>query len=215
TILINLLQWQLRTSVLGAGDKTLQFAPISFDVSFQEIFTTFAQGGTLVMITDEDRLNSTQLLRKIIAEQINRVILPFVALQYLAEAVERTGEVPRSLKEVFTSGEQLKITPAVASLFKQLPECRFCNQYGPSETHVVSELELCGNPASWPPLPSIGHAIDRVELLVLDAAMQRLEPGEEGELYLGGAGLATGYYGREDLTQERFVPDPFKPGGRL
>src|SRR5690606_6402358 len=63
--LVNLIQWQLRTSVCGPGDRTLQFAPISFDVSFQEIFTTFAQGGTLVLITDEDRLNSTQLLRKI------------------------------------------------------------------------------------------------------------------------------------------------------
>ncbi|MFT3886246.1 MAG: AMP-binding protein [Flavobacteriales bacterium] len=68
--LANLLQWQLRTSILGADARTLQFAPISFDVSFQELFTTFAQGGTLVLITDEDRLNSTQLLRKIIAERI-------------------------------------------------------------------------------------------------------------------------------------------------
>jgi non-ribosomal peptide synthetase component F len=53
--LLNLIQWQLRTSVLKEGDRTLQFAPISFDVSFQELFTTFAQGGTLVLITDEDR----------------------------------------------------------------------------------------------------------------------------------------------------------------
>src|SRR5690606_8511792 len=169
----------------------LLFARITFAVRSQEIFTTFPQRGPLVMITHEHRLNSTQLLRKITAEQINRVILPFVPLQYLAEAVERTGEVPVSLKEVFTSGEQLKITPAVANLFKHLPECRFCNQYGPSETHVVSELELRGNPASWPPLPSISHAIGRVELIALDAAMQRMEPGDEGELYLGGAGLAT------------------------
>lgn len=213
--LINLIQWQLRTSVLGHGDKTLQFAPISFDVSFQELFTTFGQGGTLVMITDEDRLNSTQLLRKIIAEKINRVIVPFVALQYLAEAVQRTGEVPVSLKEVFTSGEQLKITPAVINLFQHLPGCRFCNQYGPTESHVVSELELKGDPTTWPSLPTIGHAIDNVKLLVLDEEMQPVEQGVEGELYLGGPCLATGYFGREDLTSERFIPDPFTPGGRL
>ena len=76
--LANLIQWQLRTSVCGPGDRTLQFAPISFDVSFQEIFTTFAQGGTLVLITDEDRLNSTQLLRKIIAQKINRGFMLFL-----------------------------------------------------------------------------------------------------------------------------------------
>ncbi|MBK7269280.1 MAG: amino acid adenylation domain-containing protein [Flavobacteriales bacterium] len=213
--LLNLIQWQLRTSVLKEGDRTLQFAPISFDVSFQELFTTFAQGGTLVLITDEDRLNSTQLLRKIIAQKINRIIVPFVALQYLAEAVERTGEVPSSLKEVFTSGEQLKITPAVANLFKQLPGCRFCNQYGPTEGHVVSELELKGDPSSWPALPNIGKAIDNVKLLVLDEQMKPVKKGEEGELYLGGACVATGYIGRDDLTAERFLTDPFEAGGRL
>ena len=213
--LLNLIHWQLRTSVLKEGDRTLQFAPISFDVSFQELFTTFAQGGTLVLITDEDRLNSTQLLRKIIAQKINRIIVPFVALQYLAEAVERTGEVPASLKEVFTSGEQLKVTPAVANLFKQLPGCRFCNQYGPTEGHVVSELELKGDPSKWPALPNIGKAIDNVKLLVLDEQMKPVKKGEEGELYLGGACVATGYIGRDDLTAERFLADPFEKGGRL
>jgi amino acid adenylation domain-containing protein len=213
--LSNLIQWQLRTSVCKEGDRTLQFAPISFDVSFQEIFTTFAQGGTLVLITDEDRLNSTQLLRKIIAQKINRIIVPFVALQYLAEAVERTGEVPSTLKEVFTSGEQLKITPAIANLFKQLPGCRFCNQYGPTEGHVVSELELKGDPSSWPALPNIGSAIDNVKLYVLDEQMKPVKKGEEGELYLGGACVAKGYIGRDDLTAERFLADPFISGGRL
>ncbi len=213
--LTNLIQWQLRTSVLKEGDRTLQFAPISFDVSFQEIFTTFAQGGTLVLITDEDRLNSTQLLRKIIAEKINRIIVPFVALQYLAEAVERTGEVPSSLKEVFTSGEQLKITPAIINLLKQLPGARFCNQYGPTEGHVVSELELKGDPSTWPALPNIGKAIDNVKLYVLDEQMKPVKKGEEGELYLGGACVAKGYIGRDDLTAERFLSDPFIPGGRM
>ncbi len=213
--LVNLIQWQLRTSVLKESAKTLQFAPISFDVSFQEIITTFAQGGMLVMITDEDRLNSTQLLRKIIVEKIDRVIVPFVALQYLAEAVERTGEAPSSLKEVFTSGEQLKITPAIVNLFKQLPGCRFCNQYGPTEGHVVSELELSGDPAAWPALPNIGKAIDNVKLLVLDEGMKPVKKGEEGELYLGGACVATGYIGQPELTTERFVADPFEDGGRL
>ncbi len=213
--LLNLIQWQLRTSVCGVGDRTLQFAPISFDVSFQELFTTFAQGGTLVLITDEDRLNSTQLLRKIISEKINRIIVPFVALQYLAEAVERTGEVPSTLKEVFTSGEQLKITPAIINLFKQLPGVRFCNQYGPTEGHVVSELELKGDPSTWPALPNIGTAIDNVKLYVLDEQMKPVVKGEEGELYLGGACVATGYIGRDDLTAERFLVDPFIPGGRM
>jgi amino acid adenylation domain-containing protein len=207
--LVNLIQWQLRTSVLGPGDRTLQFAPISFDVSFQELFTTFAQGGTLVLITDEDRLNSSQLLRKIQQERVNRLIVPFVALQYLAEAAQRSGEAPTTLREVFTSGEQLRITPVIQEFFEQLPGCRFCNQYGPTEGHVVSELELTGHPSTWPALPNIGRAIDNVKLLVLDEQMKPVAKGEEGELYLGGACVAKGYIGRDDLTAERFLKDPF------
>ena len=213
--LVNLIRWQLRTSVTGAGDRTLQFAPISFDVSFQEILATLVQRGTLVLITDEDRLNSTRLLRRIRDHQINRLILPFVALQYLAEAVSRTGEVPTSLKEVFTSGEQLRITPAIAHLFRHLPGCRFCNQYGPTEGHVVSEFELTGDPGSWPAVPPIGRAIDGVTLRVLDSSLQPVPAGTEGELFLGGACLAVGYLNRPELTAERFVADPLVPGARL
>ncbi|MEN9676181.1 MAG: beta-ketoacyl synthase, acyl transferase subunit [Verrucomicrobiota bacterium] len=213
--LVNLIRWQARTSVLNPGDRTLQFAPISFDVSFQEIFATLVQRGTLVLITDEDRLNSTRLLRKVREQQVNRLILPFVALQYLAEAAARTGEVPASLKEIFTSGEQLRITPAIADLFRQLPGCRFCNQYGPTEGHVVSEFELTGDPAGWDVLPPIGRPIEGVILRVLNETLQPVTRGDEGELYLGGACVASGYLNRPDLTEARFLADPLLPGGRL
>jgi amino acid adenylation domain-containing protein len=213
--LINLLNWQVRTSVCGVGDRTLQFAPISFDVSFQEIFTTFAQGGMLLIIDDDDRLNSAQLLRTIISQGVNRLIVPFVALQYLADAVASAGKIPTSLKEVFTSGEQLRVTEVIKGLFKKLPSCRFCNQYGPTEGHVVSELELKGDPALWPALPSIGKAIDNVSLYILGQGMERVEKGEEGELYLGGSCVARGYLGSDATSSQRFMDDPFHIGGRL
>ena len=79
----------------------------------------------------------------------------------------------------------------------------------------MSELELKGDPSSWPALPNIGKAIDNVKLLVLDEQLKPVKQGEEGELYLGGACVATGYIGRDDLTAERFLPDPFEAGGRL
>jgi acyl transferase domain-containing protein/glutamate-1-semialdehyde aminotransferase len=79
----------------------------------------------------------------------------------------------------------------------------------------VSELELKGDPNAWPALPNIGTAIDNVKLLVLDEAMKPVKQGGEGELYLGGACVATGYVNQPELTAERFLADPFEPGGRL
>lgn len=212
--LVNLIGWQRDTSTLKPGEKTLQFAPISFDVSFQEILATLVQRGTLVLTTDEERMDPTRLLRKIRDHQVNRLILPFVALQYLAEAVDRTGEVPLSLREVFTSGEQLRITPAIAALFRQLPGCRFCNQYGPTEAHVVTEFELRGDPGAWEATPPIGRPIHGVRTQILAEAMQPVATGEEGELYLGGICLADGYLNRPDLTEARFVADPTSSGRR-
>ena len=83
--LANLIRWQSSTSILEANSRTLQFAPISFDVSFQEIFCTLSSGGVLVLISEEDRLNSGRLLEEVIKHDIARIILPFVALQFLAE----------------------------------------------------------------------------------------------------------------------------------
>ncbi|HMF70393.1 MAG TPA: AMP-binding protein, partial [Flavitalea sp.] len=83
--LVNLLEWQFRESCAGAGTKTMQFAPLSFDVSFQEIFATLGTGGTLVLVEDDIRLDPFRLLEFIRNESINRIFLPFVALQQLAE----------------------------------------------------------------------------------------------------------------------------------
>src|SRR5580765_3963196 len=116
--------------------KTLQFAPLSFDVSFQEIFATLTTGGTLVLIDDDLRLDPQSLLRFIQEKSINRIFLPFVALQYLTEAADATQYFPASLQEVMTAGEQLKITPQVVHFFSALPNAVLYNQYGPTECHV-------------------------------------------------------------------------------
>jgi non-ribosomal peptide synthetase component F len=83
--LSNLIIWQRENSTLPKGAKTLQFAPVSFDVSFQEIFSTWCSGGTLVLISEQVRVDAFELLRFLAAQEINRLFLPFVALQQLAE----------------------------------------------------------------------------------------------------------------------------------
>jgi amino acid adenylation domain-containing protein len=203
--LVNLILWQHKKSIAGRGTKTLQFAPLSFDVSFQEIFATLTTGGTLVLIEDDMRLDPQSLLHFIDEESINRIFVPFVALQYLTEAADATKFFPSSLKEVMTAGEQLKITAQVVSFFSALPECILYNQYGPTECHVVTELKLEGKPSEWPALPSIGTAIDNTEMLVLDDKLNLITNGDTGELCISGRCLAEGYLNRPELTNEKFV----------
>ncbi|WP_426730644.1 amino acid adenylation domain-containing protein [Myxococcus faecalis] len=214
--LLNLVQWQLGASRLPQG-RTLQFSALSFDVCFQELFSTWAAGGELVLIPEELRLDARALLEHLEQHGVERLFLPFVALQNLAEVADRDGLAPGRLREVITAGEQLRVTPALRRFIGRLPGCVLHNHYGPTESHVVTALTLEGNPASWPDLPPIGRPISNARVHVLDARGTPVPPGVPGELYLGGAALARGYLHRPDLTTERFVADPvgLAPGSRV
>jgi amino acid adenylation domain-containing protein len=216
-----MLLWQLRTSTAGAG-RTLQFTSLSFDVSFQEIFSTWWAGGTLVLTSEGVRRDPAALVRLLAEERVERLFLPFVALQQVAiAALEAEGSFPEGLREVLSAGEQLYVTPPVAELFSRLPGAELHNHYGPSETHAVTWLALTGDAARWPERPAIGVPLDHARVFLLDAGLQPVPVGVAGEVWAGGAGLARGYPGRPRLTAERFLPDPFdqvegwKPGDRL
>lgn len=213
--LINLVQWQAENSLASVGTRTLQFAPLSFDVSFQEIFATLTTGGTLVLIEDDLRLDPNNLLAFIETQSVNRLFLPFVALQFLVEAAVATHHFPACLQEIMTAGEQLKITPQLVTFFSQLPDCRLYNQYGPTECHVVSQLALEGDPQTWPALPAIGTPIDRTELYIIGEDLTLRPTGESGELCIAGACLAEGYLHQPTLTDEKFVHWAHPEKGRL
>jgi amino acid adenylation domain-containing protein len=213
-VLDGLVDWQLRR--LDGPARTAQFAALSFDVCFQEVAATLAGGGTLVVVPDAVRRDGAALARFLRERAVTRIFLPFVALDALAEAIAAGGE-PTTLREVVTAGEQLRITPAIAALFEAIGGDGWLeNQYGPSETHVVTAHRLGGDPRAWPALPPLGRAIDGAEVHVLDERLEPVAVGEPGEIHVGGDALADGYLGRPGLTAERFVPDPHgPPGGRL
>lgn len=216
--LFNLIFWHLHQDVADSNPaRTLQFAPISFDVSFQEIFSTWGSGGTLVLLSEEMRRDAVAFLRFLEEEAVEKLFLPFVALQQLAELADSFGSVPKSLREFISSGEQLRITPHITSLFTKLIGSTLHNHYGPSENHLVTNFTLSGSVSNWPTLPPIGHPIANNQIYLLDQYLKSVPIGVPGELYIGGASLARGYFNRPELTAEKFIPNPFshKPGTRL
>ena len=213
--LVNMIRWQLGDSGCGAGDRTLQFAPFSFDVSCQELFATLASGGALVLVDEATRRDPEVLLRLLVDQRVARLFLPFVALQQLCEAAAAHDIVPDGLREVITAGEQLQVNESVVRFFERLPRCVLVNQYGPTECHVVSSETLSGDPSAWPALPPIGRPIANVRLYVLDGELGPVPAGVPGELCIAGAAVSRGYLGDDARTAESFVPDPFVPGGRM
>ncbi|HUC10576.1 MAG TPA: amino acid adenylation domain-containing protein [Stellaceae bacterium] len=207
--LANLIHWQLTALPDFGPARTLQFTSLSFDVSFQEIFSTWCSGGTLVLINDETRRDPRALVRCLDSGQIERLFLPFVALQQLALFAGEENVTSLPLRDIITAGERLRITPELSELMRRLPNCRLHNHYGPAETHVVTAFTLCGNVTNWPELPPIGRPIANTQIYILDEHRQPVPPGVTGELYIGGECLARGYWRRPELTEQRFVPHPF------
>ncbi len=214
--LANMVEWQLTASPAGHGSRSLQFAALSFDVSFQELFATWSSAGTLQLIDEALRRDAPALLAYLDRHRVERIFLPFVALHQLAEVAAESGVYPAALREVVTAGEQLVVHGPVAAFFDRLPasERTLANQYGPTEAHVVSQQLLVGPAAGWPALPAIGRPIRATRLLILDGCGQPTPLGVAGELFISGAALARGYLARPALTAASFLPDPWGDGGR-
>ncbi|HWV14492.1 MAG TPA: amino acid adenylation domain-containing protein [Cellvibrio sp.] len=201
----NLIRWQNAHYSAAEAYRTLQFSSLSFDVSFQEIFATFAQGGCLFLVANQTKQDFRALLNFIDDHKIERIFLPYIALLQLLQWANRLQVYPQSLREIITAGEQLVVSDDLKKAFKALPSARLHNQYGPSESHVVTEYSLPEEIDQWENIPPIGKPIDKAEILLLDEQQQPVAEGEVGELYISGPVLANGYINNPEETAKRFI----------
>ena len=214
----NLIEWQNNEYGYKQSEtrNVTQFASIGFDVSVQEIFFALLSGDTLMLIPDDLKLNPAGLLEFINREKINVSYLPTAYLDYFCLEANKSAENLgfESLERIIVAGEALKITDQIRRFFSSHNSVKLENQYGPSETHVVTALTLSATPEDWPYLPSIGKTVANTTAYLLDDQMKLVPRGAIGELYFGGAGLANSYLSNSQLTDEKFVKNPYT-GERL
>jgi amino acid adenylation domain-containing protein len=199
-------------------DRILQFSSISFDVSAEEIYTSLTSGATLVLRT-ESMLDSVEgFLQKCKNWEITVMALPTAYWHELTAFLsQETLALPPSLRLIIIGGEK-----ALPERLKTWLECvgervRVVNNYGPTEATVGATIcELSVADTTLKELP-IGRPISNLQTYILDRYQQPVPLGVPGELHIGGDGLARGYLNRPDLTDEKFIPNPFsnEPGSRL
>ncbi|MGW2352520.1 amino acid adenylation domain-containing protein [Actinacidiphila glaucinigra] len=206
--LANLVAWQTAASACEPGERTLQFSPASFDVIFQEIFTTLGTGGTVVCCTEEERVDPSLLWELIARERINRLFLPFVMLQSLALFSDEATPSLHPLREILATGEQMQCGNHLRTLFERLPDCRLVNQWGTTETHVATWYRLPARASAWPQLPPIGKPITGSRVFVCDDHGRPVPDGEVGELWISGDCVGPGYLRLPERTAESYRPDP-------
>ncbi len=215
------LAWYCRAGAglygLSSGDRLLQLASVSFDMSVAEIFPTLASGATLVLPDDQGLGPVAGFFRRCAEQRITVLFLPTALWHELAHGVEAEPQaVPASLRLISFGGERLA-AERLAAWRRAVGDrrIRLCNGYGPTEATVeatVFDLTRSpragagGDPAAEAAL--VGAALDGARVLVLDERLRRCPPGEAGELCIAGGGLARGYLDRPADTARCFVPDP-------
>jgi len=207
--IVNRLLWMQAHYGIGAHDRILQKTPATFDVSVWELFLPFISSAMLVVAPPGAHRDPAAIAALIRREAITT--LHFVP-SMLAAFLDAPASAGLEIARVFCSGEEL---PAdLRDRFHQRIGAELHNLYGPTEAAVdVSYWPASADDTSRP-VP-IGHAVWNTRLILLDEQRRPVPPGMVGHLYLGGVQLARGYLGRPDLTDDRFIDDPFHPGERL
>jgi amino acid adenylation domain-containing protein len=203
---VNFLQAMQTAPGLSPHDTLLAVTTLSFDIAALELFLPLSVGAKLVIAcqnTDPQQLMTTLECQQVSVMQATPATWRLLRL---------AGWQGNSGLKALCGGEALD-----ADLARQLIERvgQVWNLYGPTETTIWSAVQQVGLNQTQQNTMPIGRPLANTQFHVLDAQLQPVPLGVEGELYIGGMGVAQGYWNRPDLTAERFVPNPFEPSARL
>jgi len=208
--LLNLVFWHQNTFEITNLDKATQLAGTGFDAAVWELWPYLTAGASIYLVKPEILISLVELQKWLAAKKITISFLPTPIAEQLL-SLEWT-EINVSLRTILTGGDKLNQYPSNFIPFQVV------NNYGPTENTVVttSGVVISGeknNSLS----PAIGRPIFNTQIYILDSNLQPVPVGIPGEIHISGAGLARGYLNRPELTQEKFIPNPFSnsPDSRL
>ncbi|MGE6226491.1 amino acid adenylation domain-containing protein [Paenibacillus chitinolyticus] len=215
---VNRIGWMQKQYGLDASAVILQKTPITFDVSVWELFWWSFAGAKLVLLPPGGEKDPGLMMDTIARHGVTTMhFVPSMLHLFLEHPGLLRGEARlESLSQVFASGEAL--TADQVRRFRErigVPfDARLVNLYGPTEATVDVSYYDCSD-GDIPIQVPIGKPIDNISLYIVNEAMKLQPVGIAGELCISGAGLARGYIGRPDLTEEKFVDNPFAAGSLM
>ncbi|AKT38864.1 non-ribosomal peptide synthetase [Chondromyces crocatus] len=204
--LANFLRSMAERPGLSATDVLLAVTPLSFDIAGLELYLPLVTGARLVVASQATSRDPERLGRALAQHGVT-------VMQGTPSTYRLLLQHPEVLNHGFKAlcgGEAL---PGDVCCRLLEHEVALWNMYGPTETTIWS----AAGPVQDAARVDLGTPVDNTDLYVLDEALELVPLGVSGELYIGGAGLARGYWRRRSLSAERFVPDPFSttPGARM
>ncbi|MDY7092223.1 MAG: amino acid adenylation domain-containing protein [Acidobacteriota bacterium] len=209
--ILNRILWMPSRFDLGPEDRVLHKTPFSFDASVWEIFLPLLLGARLVLARPGGHRDSGYMVHALRRHEITVFQLVPSMLRVVLDEPELAQCT--SLRYLFSGGEALpaEVEERVAATL----DVHLENLYGPTETSIDASSWSCRG-ERWSAVVPLGRPLSNLRLYLLDRRLRPVTAGAEGEIFVGGVGLARGYHRRPGLTAERFVPDPFAsaPGGQ-
>ncbi len=205
--LSHFLSWYKNAFGLTHKDRGTQLRALTFDVSIAEIWPPLSTGACIYPLDRWAYLLPERLRDYLVSREITICEAPTLMVEQLL-----TLEWPEEtkLRYLQTGGEALRLFPPPGLPFQVV------NSYGLTECTVITTSAVVRPADKESEHPSIGRPITGTEVFVLDSSLQPLSDGQPGEMFIAGAGVAAGYIGRPDLTNERFITIPgFAGGSRL
>lgn len=204
--LLNLVQWHRETFQISNQDRASQIASLSFDAAVWETWPYLTSGASL-HIAEENTRKDPPLLRDWFLTK--DITIAFVPTGLVEPLIGLDWPNSTQLRTVLTGGDALRRYPAADLPFQLV------NNYGPTEATVVATSGPIFPSNNQELSPNIGRPIRNTDVYILDQDLNEVPAGSTGEIFIGGAGLARGYHNRPDLTAEKFLKNPFRPGTRM
>jgi amino acid adenylation domain-containing protein len=198
--LCNLVSWHRSSFGIRETDRATPIANLGFDAAIWEIWPYLAAGASVLLAEESVRTSPEALRRWLIDEKIT---VSFVPTPLAESLICSNWPVETALRFLLTGGDTLHMLPR-----RDLP-FTVVNNYGPTECTVVATSAVVTPGDETAGLPSIGAPISGARVHILGADRLPVRPGDIGEIYIGGAGVGRGYRNRPELTDERFLSDPF------
>ena len=204
--IVNRIQWMQSIYHLTQKDRVLQKTPYNFDVSVWELLWANWYGATIVIAKPEGHKDCDYLYEEVINKKVTVIHFVPSMLDIFLEYISFNKKQLQELKTVFCSGEALKLN-TVNKFYKLTKDqnTKLYNLYGPTEASIDVSFSICQSNKKV----TIGKPIQNTRLYILDENLEPVPIGVEGELYIGGAGLARGYLNLPELTDKTFISNPF------
>ncbi len=206
--LVHLIKWQRSYYNITSKDCSSHLARPGFDTSVSEIWPYLAAGCCVCIPSDEIILEPSALTAWI---NKNKVTISDITTPLAEVVIFEDWPSDTTLRILKTGGDRLHNHPPAGLPFT------FINEYGPTECTVISTAGVVESVDRQNGVPHIGKPIDGAAVYILDADLQPVEEGAQGEIFIGGGGVARGYINMPEITAEKFLPDPFSkvPGARM